>query len=776
MQNSIIREFAGNPRVVAACFQEGGRHGETAAWARTYWTNHYLRDFTIWDPDGRAGSRYRMPGTGLPFGRGFLIDPEGRVALSYFGHQPERAIAGIYELIDYRGCDPPMPRGGFAIKESPAHDLVYTDGYRTRLDLRYPDPTAAVPPAPGWPGLLLVYGLGGSRQGLAAQARSHARRGYLVLTYDVRGQGEAISLNPGGGGTLIGDREKCDMARVFHRAEEIAGGLLDFHRLAVSGGSQGGLHAWAAAAWSGRLLPRARGEIIRFPRIRAALPVAATAGLGEAAEPRGCAFGNRTVDKFFGSGASFRLDPAFLQAGRDLFLRQDFPGWSSLVQPWRRDAQWIVESAVPLFAANSYDDHTFAVGDMVAACNALPATTPRLAYLTTGHHGSPRNTLEARQLTDLQERWLDRFMKGVPDDLADQPPFLLALTPNEATAYTAPATIWQNRRAAGLPSPAATPQVLFLRRDGRLDPAPPAAVEPADRVSHQVAPGFGPAAYTGVYHDPAKVFLQVPLASVLYRGAPLPGSRELQGSAQVDLHIISTAKNLQVGVALLDEDPQGGKRWVTGGFTCFRGRPGGASTCRVRLDPAAYVFPAGHRIDLALENHAWIRPPGRSALRVVPYFESYTFDIEHRPGRASALNLPLLPRVGLGCRVLDFQLSQAAGGRIDLALDGSPHRAAAPYLALISLSGTVPGISLPGLHLPINYDPLTELGLLTANSHLFPGFLGTLDGRGRARPAFAPGPGDLGPEWIGVRFSFTALALAGTGPVAGPAAQVSVGY
>lgn len=41
---------------------------------------------------------YDQPRTGLPFGRGFIIDRQGKVASPYFGHNPPEVIQKIREL------------------------------------------------------------------------------------------------------------------------------------------------------------------------------------------------------------------------------------------------------------------------------------------------------------------------------------------------------------------------------------------------------------------------------------------------------------------------------------------------------------------------------------------------------------------------------------------------------------------------------------------------------------------------------------------------------
>jgi len=102
MQNTIIKEFEGNSNVVTAVFQEGGRQNETYDWTRTFWGNYYLRGTVIWDESGSVGQgNYLHPRTGLPFGRGFIIDPNGDVAVPTFGHNPKFVTRTIYSLLPF---------------------------------------------------------------------------------------------------------------------------------------------------------------------------------------------------------------------------------------------------------------------------------------------------------------------------------------------------------------------------------------------------------------------------------------------------------------------------------------------------------------------------------------------------------------------------------------------------------------------------------------------------------------------------------------------------
>lgn len=70
---------------------------------QTFWDNVYLRDGVLFDENGQVGGMYGQPSTGLPFGRGFIIDRDGTVDLPYFGHNPRLVIDRIHELIGTTG-------------------------------------------------------------------------------------------------------------------------------------------------------------------------------------------------------------------------------------------------------------------------------------------------------------------------------------------------------------------------------------------------------------------------------------------------------------------------------------------------------------------------------------------------------------------------------------------------------------------------------------------------------------------------------------------------
>lgn len=106
--------------------------------------------------------------------------------------------------------------------------------------------------------------------------------------------------------------------------------------------------------------------------------------------------------------------------------------------------------------------------------------------------------------------------------------------------------------------------------------------------------------------------------------------------------------------------------------------------------------------------------------------------------------------------------------RVDLTLLGGATRASSIYMVLGSLSGTSPGIALPGGLLPLNFDFLTSATLSAAGGALFPGTMGALDAAGAAQAAFdfAVVP-SLPPALLGMSVYAGAWVFAGNSVSAG---------
>ena len=106
-----------------------------------------------------------------------------------------------------------------------------------------------LPPGPtpdrGWPGIVIVHGLGGSKPSQAAMRA--ASLGYAGLAYTVRGQGRRPGAAPSEGfSTPVGRREAEDLKAVLAWFREKH--PVDPAKIGITGASQGGIHSWMAVA------------------------------------------------------------------------------------------------------------------------------------------------------------------------------------------------------------------------------------------------------------------------------------------------------------------------------------------------------------------------------------------------------------------------------------------------------------------------------------------------------------------------------------------------
>jgi hypothetical protein len=102
--------------------------------------------------------------------------------------------------------------------------------------------------------------------------------------------------------------------------------------------------------------------------------------------------------------------------------------------------------------------------------------------------------------------------------------------------------------------------------------------------------------------------------------------------------------------------------------------------------------------------------------------------------------------------VADARLFPASsGGTIRFALDAGAPRAGRPYVLGGSASGTFPGLDLGSVVVPLNLDGFLLATL--AGGPPFTGFLGVLDGNGRAAASLSV-PGPLPAQLAGLTFDF----------------------
>ncbi len=113
--------------------------------------------------------------------------------------------------------------------------VAMDDGVKLAYDLYEPGGKA---PASGWPGVVVMHGLGGSKDTMAGAARFLSARGFAALAFSVRGQGTS-----GGAFGLAGPRDVADMKAMvswLERRPDVS------DRVGCLGISLGGGECWNA--------------------------------------------------------------------------------------------------------------------------------------------------------------------------------------------------------------------------------------------------------------------------------------------------------------------------------------------------------------------------------------------------------------------------------------------------------------------------------------------------------------------------------------------------
>ncbi len=536
--------------------------------------------------------------------------------------------------------DPTPPPAGFP-QVLETHEFTYTDGYRVLLDARYPDPTLHAPGPDGWPILVLIHGLDGKRQGVSQSALAFASRGYMAISYDVRGQGDSYLLNDPAlyGWTGFGIRERIDLAEVMEEVESIYQDISDFDRIGVSGGSQGAIHSFFAAADSGKTYPPEYGRVNPFPVISCAVPIAFTPDLEDVIFNRG-----KAAHRYILRPPSF-TEPvlrSFLTANIN---SEDFDAIVNLLYDSRIDlCTRLQNSIVPLFATASYDDFWTPVTPLTNLWTSL--TQPKRLMLSTGGHSSPGNQGLAFRFQADRFRWINHYIKGIQNGIDTEDPVYAAIVPRNPASYNSLEAVWNTRTLPSLDSSLRRTRSAFLRENGSIRLRPASGTEPADVLAQTNLTGLDMATYADNDLSPAELMQHIPLAPIVYESAALRRAYHFFGSPDVTLHVTSSQTTFQLHVAFFDVDEDGEARFFAGGsFTSRDDVPAGDNLIRVQMDFHSYLMREGHKLRIQIENLAWFRPPlepQTSIIRRAPVFQDFTVLVQHDAVRPTAVEVSIL--------------------------------------------------------------------------------------------------------------------------------------
>ena len=288
--------------------------------------------------------------------------------------------------------------------------VTMSDGVRIAASYFEPKGT---PPASGWPAVVLLHGLGQTRNlsdfvnwspNLMAQ-KFFAPEGYAVLTFDARAHGES-----GGQFTLDGPRELQDLRELL--AWLTTQHPVDAAHVGAYGASYGGGLVWRAAVEG---LPLA-----------AIAPAATWTDLREALAPQGHVRAGIVLG-FSQDIPRDRYGPEELQLLTDAISETNVPAIRAYLAT-RSTRSQLGGVRIPAFILQGRRDFAFDADQAIAAFRLLKG--PKRLYLGDFGHAPATNPPDEFDYAAVEVRaWFDRFLKGIPNGIDKRPPIEIAPDP-----------------------------------------------------------------------------------------------------------------------------------------------------------------------------------------------------------------------------------------------------------------------------------------------------------------------------------------------------------
>lgn len=469
-----------------------------------------------------------------------------------------------------------------------AHTVLANDGVRLDTSVCLPHGPS---PEGGWPCQILVHGHGedGSKATTLERGRRAAGMGYAAVCFSVRGQGGSDGLS-----FHLGAQELFDLQEVVAWAAR----ALPIGRIAVCGASQGGWHAWMAAA--------------HCPQVTTVVPEHIFVDFAEFAVPEGALstwFFTRTMRR--------RVLSAGLQ---DLARTWAIDGDWDRLRTWLRPMSprnFAHRIRCPVLVVHGWHDVGMPANDLLEMFAALQV--PRRLVLGGGGHDGPDAEAAAELRTDLVDRWLAHWLRDEDTGVLDGPPLLFARRPG-----------WDHIAAEHLDGDATTTH--YLRHGGTLADTPPERPTPNSNINHVPRdPAYTLA--TALHTDLDGTAEAWPREEAAFDGPPLAQALELRGIPRFELHTLPSRPFFQVHAELYDVAPDGAATLITRAHRGARDAvPGAHLQLELETRAIAYVVPAGHRLRVVVADQ---RPE-----YVVPVYRPWRARLFHEPGRVSRVILP----------------------------------------------------------------------------------------------------------------------------------------
>jgi len=327
------------------------------------------------------------------------------------------------------------------------------------------------------------------------------------------------------------------------------------------------------------------------------------------------------------------------------------------LQHQRRDSYWKRGSVCEDYSAIQCP--VFAVGGWTDAyTNTIPRllaglTVPRKGLIGPWAHAYPHFALPGPQVGFLQEmlRWWDYWLKGIDTGVMDEPMLRAWMMESVRPASHHETLPGRWIAESSWPSPGITPRRLFLTDEGLRDET--ASLTARAVCSPQtVGKCGGNWVPFGRGHDQAGDQGEDDLRSLVFETPPLDAPIELLGAPIVTLEVASDRPMANLVVRLCDVHPSGESLRVSFGVLNLTRRNGHEKPellaigeryrVRIQLNDAGSVFPAGHRVRLAISTAYWpmIWPCPEKATLLI---SGGALDLPVRPPSAADALLSPLP-------------------------------------------------------------------------------------------------------------------------------------
>ena len=303
---------------------------------------------------------------------------------------------------------------------APAQALSKQSGTRTMSDgtsIAYDlyRPSGAVP-AGGWPGVLVLHGLGGSKDEVAPVAQIFAAHGYAALAYSDRGSGTST-----GDLELAGPKETSDERAM----ESFFAGLpqVSNSKIGAWGVSYGGGQVW-------------NGLVAGIP-YKAAEVVASWTDLYSALWPGDVA--RSGIVAGFAEAVAAR-SPLIAQLQTDAVRSNNLPALKAIAAQ-RSSITKLAGVTTPVYMFQGRVDYAF---DVSQALNGYTRVRgPKHLYV--GQFGHPPSTFPGPDYAYVVSQglaWYDHYLKGIPNGIdRSKPVTIAAATGDKRVSYAGvPAT------------------------------------------------------------------------------------------------------------------------------------------------------------------------------------------------------------------------------------------------------------------------------------------------------------------------------------------------